>query len=147
MSHQLQVLPKVNRVATERKVKQMLDLARDFIRMGFHPGIEAKTTAQYLPIPPSRTNRFHSGTEQAAIKNAQIEQERGAHVQRVLAAVKRLGTREQELILARWFGDDDRTDVETYIQLNMTHASYYRTRSRAFYKLAFALGVEVYDEG
>ncbi|MFY0543643.1 ArpU family phage packaging/lysis transcriptional regulator [Brevibacillus sp. H7] len=146
MRHQVQVPLKVDRVATERNVKKMLDLARDYICMGFHPGIEAKTTAHPLPVPFSKTNRFQSGTEQAAVRNAAMEQERSAHVQQVIAAVRRLGTREQELILARWFGADDRTDVETYIQLNMTHASYYRTRSRAFYKLAFALGVEVYEE-
>jgi ArpU family phage transcriptional regulator len=146
MRRQVQILPKVDRVATEQKVKQMLDVARDLIRMGFHPGIEAKTTAQYLPHPPSQTNRFPSGTEQAAIRNVAVEQERKAYVERVINAVSRLPTREQELILTRWFGKDDRTDVETYILLNMTHASYYRTRSRAFYKLAFALGLETYED-
>ncbi|NOU57036.1 transcriptional regulator [Brevibacillus borstelensis] len=137
---------KVNRPATQRRVKKALDLARDFIRMGFHPGIEARTTAGWHTTPSTVTNKFRSSTEDAAVRNATIEQERREYVERILAAVNRLSSRERELIWTRWFDGEDRTDIEAYIMLNMTHSSYYRTRSSAFRKLAGGLGMEVYHE-
>lgn len=112
--------------------------------MGFHPGIEVSTTAGYSLVPPTQTNQFRSSTENVAIKNADIETRRKEHVQRVLTAVKRLGKRERELIMTRWFGDDDLTDIEAYIELNMAPSTFYRIRGGAFYKLAFALRLEVY---
>lgn len=89
--------------ATQRRVKRALDLARDFIRMGFHPGWEARTTAGWHASPVSVTNRFRSSTEEVAVRNATIEQERREFVEQILTAVNRLSTRERELILTRWF--------------------------------------------
>jgi len=134
-----QLLPKIDRPATERRVKEALDLARDFIRMGFHPGVEVGTTTGYSLVPPTQTNQFHSSTENVAIKNVDIELKRKEYVQRVITAVTRLGKRERELILKRWFGDEDMTDIEVYMELGMSQSTYYRIRGRAFFKLAFAL--------
>lgn len=147
MAAQLTLLPEINRPETEKKVKEALDLARDFIRMGFHPGIEAGTTPGYSIIPPTQTNAFHSSTEKTAIKNVDVEMLRREHVERIMAAVRRLAKKERELINTRWFSDDDLNDVEAYVDLDMTHATYYRIRARAFYKLAFALKLEVYAKG
>lgn len=140
------LLPKIDRAATMKRVKEALDLARDFIRMGFHPKWEANTTASYSLTPKSETNKFFSSTENIAIKNAEIEMMRTEHVREVFEAVNRLGKKERDLIQTRWFGDDDKTDIETYIELDMTHATYYRIRARAFYKLAHALKLEVYEK-
>ncbi|MGC5326449.1 ArpU family phage packaging/lysis transcriptional regulator [Brevibacillus sp. SYSU BS000544] len=139
------LLPKINHASTMKNVKVALDLARDFICMGFHPKVEVGTTAGYQLVLRSETNQFHSSTESAAIKNADIERMRSEHVRNVLEAVNSLPKKERELIMVRWFGDDDMTDIETYIQLDMTHATYYRLRSRAFNKLAHALKIEVYE--
>ncbi|USG64651.1 transcriptional regulator [Brevibacillus ruminantium] len=136
----------VNWPATQRRVKKTLDLARDFIRMGFHPGMEARTTAGWQTTPVSTTNRFRSSTEQVAIRNATIEQERREYVEQILRAVRRLSSRERELIMTRWFDGEDRTDIEAYIMLNLTHSSYYRVRNSAFRKLACGLGIEVFTE-
>ncbi|MED1666088.1 ArpU family phage packaging/lysis transcriptional regulator [Brevibacillus laterosporus] len=144
MFKQLSLLPEINRIETEKKVKEALDLARTFIQMGFHPGIMASTTSSYSLIPPTITNDFHSSTENVAVKNIDIEMKRREHVDKVLLAVRRLSKKERELIQVRWFGEDDMTDIETYIDLDMTHATYYRIRGRAFYKLAFALKIERY---
>ncbi|MED4586654.1 ArpU family phage packaging/lysis transcriptional regulator [Brevibacillus choshinensis] len=146
MMAQLTLLPEINRPETEKKVKEALDLARDFIRMGFHPGIEAATTPGYSIIPPTQTNAFHSSTESAAIKNVDVEMKRREYVDRILVAVRRLAKKERELIMVRWFGDDDLTDVEAYVDLEMSHGTFYRIRARAFYKLAFALKLEVYSD-
>jgi len=145
MLAQMTLLPEINRPETEKKVKEALDLARDFIRMGFHPGIQAKTTPGYSILPPSQTNAFYSSTESAAIKNVDVEVMRREHVERILAAVKRLTKRERELIMVRWFGEDDLNDTEAYVDLDMSHTTFYKIRARAFYKLAFALKLEVYE--
>nr|WP_238333142.1 ArpU family phage packaging/lysis transcriptional regulator [Brevibacillus laterosporus] len=137
-------LPEIDKEETEINVKEALDLARDFIRMGFHPGIEASTTANYSLVPPTQTNAFHSSTENTAIKNISIEEERRNHVQRVVNATKRLSKKEKQIIMTRWFGEDDITDIEAYTELDMPHSTYYKYRGKAFYRLAFALKIEVY---
>ncbi|PPB08670.1 transcriptional regulator [Brevibacillus laterosporus] len=136
-------LPEIDKEETEINVKEALDLARDFIRMGFHPGIEASTTANYSLVPPTQTNAFHSSTENTDIKNISIE-ERKNHVQRVLNATKRLSKKEKQIIMTRWFGEDDITDIEAYTELEMSHATYYKYRGKAFYRLAFALKIEAF---
>lgn len=138
-------MPKINPIQTTKKVKEALDLARSFIQMGFHPKIEVRVTAGYQLVPRSETNRFTSSTESVAIKNVDIERMRTEHVRSVLEAVNSLSKKERELISIRWFGDEDLTDIEAYIELDMTHATYYRVRSRAFYKLAYALQLAVYE--
>lgn len=140
------LMPEINHAATMKRVKEALDLARDFVRMGFHPKGEAGTTYSYSLTPGSKTNQFVSSTERVAIKNVDIEKMRMDHVRQVLEAVDRLGKKERDLIQVRWFGDDDKTDIEAYIELDMTHATYYRLRARAFCRLAFALQLEVYLE-
>ncbi|MGG1268427.1 hypothetical protein [Brevibacillus laterosporus] len=88
-------LPESDKEETEINVKEALDLARDFIRMDFHPGIEASTTGNHSLVPPTQTNAFYSSTENAAVKNVSIEEQRRNHVQRVLNATKRLSKRER----------------------------------------------------
>ncbi|MGG1443342.1 hypothetical protein ABE354_15045 [Brevibacillus laterosporus] len=46
--------------------------------------------------------------------------------------------------MTRWFGSDDITDIEAYTELEMSHATYYKYRGKAFYRLAFALKIEVF---
>ncbi|WP_103110719.1 ArpU family phage packaging/lysis transcriptional regulator [Brevibacillus reuszeri] len=147
MEHQqltLPGLPEIDEEATAEQVKHALDLARDFIRMGFHPGIETATTPGYSIIPPTQTNAFHSSTENAAVKNVDIETARRNHVQRIIDATKRLSKRERKIIMTRWFGDDDVTDLDAYTELDMSHGTFYKYRAKAFYRLAFALKMEVY---
>ncbi|WP_139491520.1 ArpU family phage packaging/lysis transcriptional regulator [Brevibacillus dissolubilis] len=141
------LLPQMDKIKTERKVREALDLARDFIRMGFHPDLETSTVVNYSATPRSVTNKFFSTTESTAVQNVDIEQRRREHVRGVLVAVERLGKKERDIIMMRWFDDDDRTDIETYTELCLAHATYYRIRSRAFYKLAVSLKLEVYTNG
>ncbi|MEK5530670.1 hypothetical protein MKX79_14990 [Viridibacillus sp. FSL R5-0468] len=45
-----------------------------------------------------------------------------------------------------YFGDEERFDYEVYDELAFSHRHYYRLKSSAFYKLAFAMKVVVYME-
>jgi len=144
-AQQITALPQeINRSATEKKVKEALDKARLYIQVGYHPGFEVSTTSGYNVVPRSQTNRFHSSTESAAIKNVDIERERMEYVQRTIAAVYRLEKRERELIMTRWFGDEDKSDIAVYMDLCLSPATYYRIKSRALVKLALALNLEVF---
>ena len=102
-------------------------------------------TAKYTLMPrASGTNS--SSTEDAAIANVDYEKERLRFMEWVTRAVNRLSYDERSIIITRYMGDDEWFDYEVYQELNMSERKYYRVKPRAFYKLAFALKVEVYKE-
>ncbi|MFC4768727.1 ArpU family phage packaging/lysis transcriptional regulator [Effusibacillus consociatus] len=139
-------LPEIDREATRKRVEEALETCLLYEQIGFHPGHEAKVTPGYSETPPSNTNAFHSSTEDVAQKNVDTELHRQLHVKKVRLAVYRLGRKEREVIEKRYLTDPDMTDYETYHGLHMSERTYYRIKGRAFYKLAFALKLEVIKE-
>jgi ArpU family phage transcriptional regulator len=105
-----------------------------------------KVTASWSIVPPSNTNAFHSSTEDAAIFNVDGKSHREWYLKRVRWAVSRLNSTEQSIIINRYMKTDECTDYMAYMDLGMSEKTYYRKRNRAFYKLAFALRIEVYCE-
>jgi ArpU family phage transcriptional regulator len=105
-----------------------------------------KVTQQYSLVRPSNTNKFHSSTEEMAISNADYERERSEYIKRIVTAVNRLGYWERAILIRRYMTEDGVFDYEIYNDLGMSERKYYRIKSRAFYKLAFALKIEVYKK-
>jgi ArpU family phage transcriptional regulator len=146
MEKQLEfILPEIDRDATKKAVEAALEKYRIFLltlRLDQMP----KVTQQYsLDVPPSNTNKFHSSTEEMAIRNADYERERSEYIKRIALAVNRLGYWERAIIIQRYMTEDeDVFDYEVYNNLGMSERKYYRIKSRAFYKLAFALKIEKY---
>lgn len=142
-------LPELDRRETQRAVEDALDKARIFRQIGFEPR-EQKTTPSYEPRFHGSTNAVGKPVEDIAIHNVDVPEQRRKHVERVEWAVKRLGSKERQLIMGRYLEDDYVTDYEVYNNtLHISERSYYRIKWRAFYKLAFALKLEVvkhYDE-
>lgn len=99
-----------------------------------------------LGIPHPNTNAFHSSTEDCAISNVDRETEMHRHVLSVRRAVSKLNFEEQRLIILRYLKQENMTDVAAYLELGMSERNYYRLRNKAFYKIAFALRIEVYRE-
>lgn len=64
-------------------------------------------------------------------------------IQPITEAIDRLGRLERELIKKRYMEDDEIYDFEVVGMLNLSERKYYRVKSRAFYKLAFWLELEV----
>jgi ArpU family phage transcriptional regulator len=62
-------------------------------------------------------------------------------------AVNRLGYKERAILIRRYMTEDSMFDYEVYCELNMSERTYHRYKSKAFYRLAFALKLEVYEEG
>jgi ArpU family phage transcriptional regulator len=81
-----------------------------------------------------------------AIRNADYERERDEYVKQVTEAINRLSKWERAIIIRRYISEDDMYDYEIYNDLGMNERKYYRIKSRAFYKLAFALRIEVYKQ-
>jgi ArpU family phage transcriptional regulator len=106
-----------------------------------------KVTQQYSLVRPSNTNKFHSSTEEMAISNADYERERSEYIKRIVTAVNRLGYWERAIIIKGYMTEDeDVFDYELYNNLDMSERKYYRIKSCAFYKLAFAFKIEVYKK-
>lgn len=99
-----------------------------------------------LGMPFPNTNAFHSSTEDCAVWNIDHDREMHEHVDKVRWAVSRLNFEQQKLIILRYMKQDDITDVAAYLELGMSESDYYRKRNDAFYKMAFALRIEVYEQ-
>ncbi|MGG0554865.1 ArpU family phage packaging/lysis transcriptional regulator [Priestia aryabhattai] len=108
--------------------------------------IMPKVTLSYSLVPPSNTNAFHSSTEDTAIKRVDYEIKRDNFMQRVQRAVNRLSKRERELIIKTYMTYEDVYAFDVYNEMGISEATYYRIREQAFYKLAFALQLQVYKE-
>lgn len=143
-----QLLPEINREETKKAVEQALERYRIYL-LTQPEELQPTITQQYSFIPPSNTNAFHSSTEQTAINNAGITdlvKQRNEHVKRIQLAINRLGYQERAILIRKYMGNEELYDYEVYNELGMSERKYYRVKGTAFYKLAFALKVEVYKE-
>lgn len=105
-----------------------------------------RVTQTYSLVPPSKTNAFHSSTESAAIRKVDFERERDEYMNRIVRAVNRLTKLQRELIVRRYMSIEEPRDYDVYNEMCISESKYYRERERAFYKLAFALRIEVYKD-
>ncbi|MCM3663469.1 ArpU family transcriptional regulator [Mesobacillus subterraneus] len=137
-------LPSIDRNATRKAVESALEKYRILLLRQFDN--QPQITQTYSIIPPSNTNKFHSSTEDAAIKNADLEREMQQYLNRMIHAVNRLTHWERAIIIKRYMDVEDVFDYEIYNDIGMSERKYYRVKARAFYKLAFLLKIEVYEE-
>ncbi len=132
------MLPEIDRKATKKAVEAALEKYRIFLltlKLDQLPKV-----TQHYSLVPAKTNKLHSSTEEIAIRNADYEQ----YIQRIVEAVNRLDYWERAIIIQRYMNGEEVFDYAVYNELGMSHRHYYRLKSRAFYKLAFALEIEVY---
>ena len=68
---------------------------------------------------------------------------------RVEQALSRFGNsdwkNQRDIIVKRYLEDEDVCDYMVYNEIGMSERTYRRVKARAFYKLAFALRLEVYE--
>lgn len=140
-------LPEIDREETRKRVEEALEACKLYMQIGYYPGHEPKVTASYSVAPPSRTNAFHSSTEETASRNVDEEMYRRQIVERVWGAVNRLSHLEREIIVRRYLAEESMFDYELWNELKISERKYYRIKARAFYKLALALRLEVYVAG
>lgn len=137
-------LQEIDREATKQAVEQTLDQYRMYslqVSLDKLPSV----TANYS-LMPSGKGMVHSAVEGAALENVAYEAKREKFLEWIVNAVNRLNPRERSIIIMRYLGNGEMYDYEVYTELNMSERQYYRIKSRIFYKLAFALKIEVYEE-
>jgi ArpU family phage transcriptional regulator len=146
VSNQLHfILPEIDREKTKDEVEKVLEKYRMFL-LSIPEEKVPKITANYSLVPPAFSNEFHSPTENAVIEKMDLERVREKHIEWVRKGLNRLKFKEREIIVKRYLEDEEIYDYELYNQLGMSERKYYRIKARAFYSLAFALKIEVYEQ-
>lgn len=139
------LLPDIDSNLTKRAVENALEKYRLFL---IQQPIDRlpRITATYSLIVSSKSNAFHSSTEEIAIKNANLGLVRHDYLLKVQDAINRLNYWERAVIINKYCNDDSVFDYQVYADLHMSERKYYRLKNSAIYKLAFALHLEVYRE-
>lgn len=146
MSKQLSFfLLEIDREATKKIVEDKLEEVRFYKQVGFIRK-EIKNTPSYLPRYHAPTNLISKPAEDVAVWNVDTESNMSEIIERVEKAVSRLSLSEKEIITKRYFDEDEVFDYTVYNELGYSERQYYRIKSRAFYKLAFMLKLEIYKE-
>ena len=135
-------LMEINREETRHNVERELERARIYKQVGFVRR-ETQQTPSYEPRYHGSTNTTSNQIENVAIYNVDTEARLRQAYDRVNAALRGLSHTERDIITMRYM-EEDVLDFDVYNQLALSERSYYRRKSRALYKLAFAMRLEVY---
>ncbi len=140
-------LKEINRKETEKAVKEMLEEYRLLLLLEVGEEEQPSITANYSDIP-SHTNKFHSSTEDVAIKNVEnwrhLDQYYHEKVRRIQMAVSRLCSIEKEIITKRYMDKENKFNYEIADEVGLSDRQYSRVKSKAFYNLAFILRLVEY---
>ncbi|WP_156290771.1 ArpU family phage packaging/lysis transcriptional regulator [Oceanobacillus salinisoli] len=138
-------LPEIDREATRAAVESELEKYKMYLLMDPEDN-EPKITSSLKLVPSKPNNQFHSSTEETAIKKLDQEKKRRDFINKIQKSVNRLAYQERSIIINRYLKEDDIYDYEVYNELGFSERKYYRIKSRAFYKLAFILRIEIYQK-
>lgn len=133
----------IDREATRDAVEERLESARLYKKFGFIRR-ETKTTQSTKPRYHGPTNEVTQPVEEIAIYNVDAEQRMKEQYEQVERAISRLGRLERLIIAKRYMEDEEVYDYNVYSEIHVSERKYYRLKSSAIYKLAFALRIERY---
>ncbi|WP_026592380.1 ArpU family phage packaging/lysis transcriptional regulator [Bacillus sp. UNC437CL72CviS29] len=148
---QLTFLFKIDRAATQEKLESLLEEVRIYRQFGM--------VREEMKVTPSYEVRYHGSTnvvgnllEDVALENIK-RSEREQYLKnmsfRIDKFLSRLGNgragRIQRDIINKRYLEEDVCDYMIYNEIVMAERTYRRWKSRAFYNLAFALRLEVYE--
>lgn len=152
MTKQLSFLPKIDRTATQEKLEGVLESVRIYRQFGMIRK-EMKVTPSYKVREHGPTHAVGKPLEDVAIANIQ-QSEREEWLElisfRIDQFLNRLGNGsagriQRDIISKRYLEEEDVCDYMIYNEIGMAERTYRRWKSRAFYNLAFALRLEVYE--
>lgn len=135
----------IDREATRQRVEEHLETARIYKQIGFIRR-EMKVTSAPDPRYHGPTNVVGKPAEDVSTWNVDTEERMKEITEKVTRAVNRLGKLERQIIEKRYLEDEDIYDYNVYTELHMSERKYYRLKSKAIYKLAFMLRLEVFIE-
>ncbi|MED0904214.1 ArpU family phage packaging/lysis transcriptional regulator [Bacillus nitratireducens] len=144
---QLTFLPKIDRKATQVRLEEILENVRIYRQFGMIRN-EMKVTASCEVRYHGPTNIVGKPAEDVALANIAMN-EREVKLQRLSfqidKALSRFSKSQREIIVKRYLEDEEVFDYMVYNDISMSERTYRRNKSNAFYKLAFALRLEVYE--
>ncbi|QWH60184.1 ArpU family transcriptional regulator [Bacillus mycoides] len=152
MTKQLSFLPKIDRAATQEKLEGVLESVRIYRQFGMMRK-EMKVTPSYEVRYHGPTNDVGKPLEDVAMENIQQSKREewienmSYHIDQFLNRLGkgRAGKDQRDIITKRYLEDEDVCDYMVYNEIGMSERTYRRVKARAFYKLAFALRLEVYE--
>ncbi|MGX5706339.1 ArpU family phage packaging/lysis transcriptional regulator [Bacillus cereus] len=154
MTKQLSFLPKIDRVATQKKLEGVLENVRLYRQYGMMRE-EMKVTPSYEIRYHGPTNDVGKPLEDVAMANIQ-QSKREEWIKQTLFRIDqflsrldngRAGRGQRDIIIKCYLEDEDVCDYMVYNEIGMSERTYRRVKARVFYKLAFALRLEVYETG
>ncbi|WIG44243.1 ArpU family phage packaging/lysis transcriptional regulator [Bacillus toyonensis] len=151
MTIQLSFLPKIDRAATQKKLEGVLENVRLYRQF--------RMMREEMKVTPSYEIRYHGPTndvgkplEDVAMANIQ-QSKREEWIKKTSLRIDqflnrldngRAGEDQRNIIIKRYLEDEDVCDYMVYNEIGMSERTYRRVKTRVFYKLAFALRLEVY---
>ncbi|MCM3735585.1 MULTISPECIES: ArpU family phage packaging/lysis transcriptional regulator [Bacillus] len=145
---QLTFLPKIDRKATQDRIETVLESIRIYRQFGMIRN-EMKVTASCEVRYHGPTNVVGNPAEDVALENVELSK-REERLQRlsfqVDKALSRFSKNQRDIIVKRYLEDEEIFDYMVYNEIGMSERTYRRNKSNAFYKLAFALRLEVYEQ-
>jgi ArpU family phage transcriptional regulator len=103
-----------------------------------------KNTSSPEPRYHGATNAVGKPAEEVATWNVDKEKELEERYEQVTRAIDRLNRTEKQIIEKRYLTDEDVYDYNVFSEMHLSERKYYRVKSGAIYKLAFALRLERY---
>lgn len=144
---QLTFLPKINRKATQDFLEEILENVRIYRKFGMIRN-EMRVTASCEVRYHGPTNMVGKPAEDVALANVAMS-EREVKLQRLSFQIDKVLSRfsknQRDIIVKRYLEDEEVFDYMVYNEIGMSERTYRRNKSNAFYKLAFALRLEVYE--
>ncbi|PDY92615.1 ArpU family phage packaging/lysis transcriptional regulator [Bacillus tropicus] len=150
--NQLTFLSKIDRAATQEKLEGLLEEVRIYKQFGMVRE-EMKVTPSYEVRYHGPTNTVGNPLEDVSLENLK-RSEREQYLKnmsfRIDQFLSRLGNGragkiQRDIINKRYLEEEDICDYMIYNEIGMAERTYRRWKSRAFYNLAFALRLEVYE--
>ncbi|MDR4172533.1 ArpU family transcriptional regulator [Bacillus cereus] len=144
---QLTFLPKIDRKATQVRLEEILENVRIYRQFGMIRN-EMKVTVTGEVRYHGPTNIIGKPAEDVALANVAMS-EREVKLQRLSfqidKALSRFSKTQRDIIVKRYLEDEEVFDYMVYNEIGISERTYRRNKSNAFYKLAFALRLEIYE--
>ncbi|MED1536199.1 ArpU family phage packaging/lysis transcriptional regulator [Bacillus pseudomycoides] len=145
--NQLTILPKIDRKATQARLEKILEDVCIYRQFGMIRN-EMKVTTSCEVRYHGPTNVVGKPAEDVALANLELSK-REERLKRLSfqidKALSRFSKNQRDIIVKRYLEDEEVFDYMVYNEIGMSERTYRRNKSNAFYKLAFALRLEVYE--
>ncbi|MES9701175.1 ArpU family phage packaging/lysis transcriptional regulator [Bacillus sp. JJ927] len=139
---QLTFLPKIDRKATQVRLEEILENVHIYRQFGMIRN-EMKVTASGEVRYHGPTNIIGKPAEDVAMSEREVKLQRLSF--QIDKALSRFSKTQRDIIVKRYLEDEEVFDYMVYNEIGMSERTYRRNKSNAFYKLAFALRLEIYE--